>query len=195
MAASKILDGYLPLYTATSIAKLIDAGATDPRQDQHGRVRDGLVERELGLRPGQEPVGRDARARRVERRLGRGRRGRPRALGDRHRHRRIDPPARRAVRHRRHEADLRERLALRDDRVRQLARPGRPAHARRHRRGAAAAADDRQGPVRLDRDRHRPDRPAERREPRRPARSASRPTSPARASTPACARSSTRRCS
>ena len=27
------------------------------RQDQHGRVRDGLVERELGLRPGQQPVG------------------------------------------------------------------------------------------------------------------------------------------
>ena len=29
------------------------------RQDEHGRVRDGLVERELRLRPGEEPVGRD----------------------------------------------------------------------------------------------------------------------------------------
>jgi hypothetical protein len=61
-----------------------------------------------------------------------------RALGARHRHRRLDPPARRAVRHRRPQADLRRRLALRHDRVRLLARPGRSADARRDRRGAAA---------------------------------------------------------
>ena len=68
------------------------------------------------------------------------RRRRPGAVGDRHRHRRLDPPARRAVRHRRHEADLRRDLPLRHDRLRLVARPGRPVHPRCHRRGAAAAA-------------------------------------------------------
>ena len=72
-----------------------------------------------------------ARARRLLGRLGRRRRRRHRAVVDRHRHRRLDPPARRAVRDRRHEAHLRRGLALRDDRLRLLARPGRPVHARR----------------------------------------------------------------
>ncbi len=48
-----------------------------PREDQHGRVRDGLLERELGLRPDAEPVGprracRGARARARRRRWRRG---------------------------------------------------------------------------------------------------------------------------
>ena len=50
----------------------------------------------------------------------------PRPMGDRHRHRRIDPPACGAVRDRRAEADLRDLLALRDDRVRVLAGSGGP---------------------------------------------------------------------
>ena len=94
-------------------------------QDQPGRVRDGLLERELGLRARAEPVGPRPRPGRLlgrQRRRGRRRTG---AVGDRHRHRRLDPPARRAVRHRRRQADLRGVLALRDDRVRLLARPGR----------------------------------------------------------------------
>ena len=41
-------------------------------QDEHGRVRDGLVERELRLRPGPEPVGHRQGARRL---VGRQRRG------------------------------------------------------------------------------------------------------------------------
>src|SRR3954454_9613985 len=41
-------------------------------------------------------------------------------------------------------------LALRDDRLRLLARPGGPVHARRHRRGAALLEDGRARPVRLD---------------------------------------------
>ncbi len=69
-----------------------------------------------------------------------GGRRRPRAVGDRHRHRRLDPPAGGAVRDRRAEADVRRVLALRDDRVRLLARPGRPADARRDRRGADVRA-------------------------------------------------------
>ena len=66
--------------------------------------------------------------------------GAPRAVGDRHRHRRLDPPAGGALRDRRPEADLRRDLALRDGRLRLLARPVRAADPRRHRRGAAAAA-------------------------------------------------------
>ena len=68
------------------------------RQDQHGRVRDGLVERDLPLRPGEKSVEPRVRARRQLRRLGGSRRGAPRAGSDRHRHRRLDPPAGGAVR-------------------------------------------------------------------------------------------------
>ena len=49
------------------------------RQDEHGRVRDGLVDREQRLRPDPQPLGRDAHPRRLVGRLGRGRRRRPRA--------------------------------------------------------------------------------------------------------------------
>ena len=61
------------------------------------------------------------------------------AVGDRHRHRRLDPPAGLALRDRRAEAHLRRGQPLRDDRLRLVARPVRPAHARRDRRRAAAA--------------------------------------------------------
>ena len=58
-AGSKILEGYRPPYTATAVRKLTAAGAPRARQDQHGRVRDGLLERELRLRPGPNPWDRD----------------------------------------------------------------------------------------------------------------------------------------
>ncbi len=64
------------------------------------------------------------------------------------------------------------RLALRDDRVRLVARSGGPVHARRDRRGAALRAHDRHRPERLDRGRspggdRAPDRRAARRDPPR----------------------------
>ena len=62
-------------------------GPRPPRQDQHGRVRDGLVDRELGVRPEPEPVGSDPRPRRLVRRLHRRRRRGPRTVGARLRHR------------------------------------------------------------------------------------------------------------
>ena len=71
----------------------------DPGQDQHGRVRHGLVQRNLLLRPGEESLGPDARPGRLLRRLGRGGGRAPGAGGDRHRHRRLHPPARGALRH------------------------------------------------------------------------------------------------
>ena len=178
-AGSRILEGYRPPYTATAVARLAEAGAPRARQDQHGRVRDGLLERELRLRAGAQPLG--------------PRRGCPAAppaarrppspggwrLGDRHRHRRLDPPAGVALRDRRPEAHLRRDLALRDDRLRLLARPVRAADPRRHRRGAAAAARCRAATMRLDlgRDRGR-GRAALARGPRGASASASRASSP-----------------
>ena len=60
------------------------------------------------------------------------------AAGHRHRHRRLDPPARRGHRHGRREADLRRRLPLRPRRLRVVARPGRSVRPDGPRRRAAA---------------------------------------------------------
>ena len=56
-----------------------------------------------------------------------------RAVRDRHRHRRLDPPAGRADRRDRHQADLRPRVALRHDRLRLEPRSGRRVRAHRPR--------------------------------------------------------------
>ena len=96
-------------------------------QGEHGRVRDGLVEHDLGLRPGREPVAaaagsrRGAGARRLVGRLGGGGRGADGAGRDRHRYRRLDPPAGEFLRHRRDEADLWAVQPLGGGRVRLLA--------------------------------------------------------------------------
>ena len=47
---SRILEGWHPPYDATITTRLKQAGADHPRQDQHGRVRHGLLHRELRLR-------------------------------------------------------------------------------------------------------------------------------------------------
>ena len=127
-------------------------------------------------------------------RLGRRRGRRQRAVGDRHGHRRLDPPAGRAVRDRRPQAHLRRDLALRDDRLRLLARPGRPVHARRDGRRAAAAGHGGPGPVRLDGARAARAGPAARRAPTCAAcASACRRSCRARGSSPACSPPSRRR--
>ena len=54
-AGSKILAGYVPVFDATVAARCKDAGHAGDRQDEHRRVRDGLVDRELGLRPVAQP--------------------------------------------------------------------------------------------------------------------------------------------
>ena len=100
-AGSRILEGYRPPYTATVVRRLAAGGRPAAGQDQPGRVRDGLVERELRLRAGAQPVGPHARAGRLVGRQRRRRGGGQRAVGAGHRHRRLDPPARRAVRDRR----------------------------------------------------------------------------------------------
>ena len=107
-AGSRILEGYRPPYTADRRRAAADGRRAGARQDQHGRVRDGLVDRELGLRADAATRG-TARACRAARPAAPRRPSPPgsRPLGARHRHRRLDPPARRAVRHRRAQADLR----------------------------------------------------------------------------------------
>ena len=121
---------------------------------------------------------------RLRRRLGRRARVQPGAAGHRHRHRRLDPSARRRHRHRRHQAHVRHGVPVRSGRVRVLAGPGWPVwpHGPRHR--AAARGDRRARPARLHLGRTRPCRPvvaaARRGCERRPAR--------------ACASASSRNC-
>ncbi len=125
----------------------------DPRQDQHGRVRDGLLDRALRLRPHPQPVGPRPDPRRLRRRLGRGGRRVRGAAGDRHRHRRLDPPARRGHRDGRRQADVRRGVALRPGRAGQLPGPGRPGDPHGAGLGAAARGDRRPRPAGLHVDR------------------------------------------
>ena len=133
----------------------------DARQAQYGRVRHGLVERDVRLWARRfalaaaelEPRqgARDASCRQTRppeprRLVGRliGRRGRaplPRRHGERHR--RLDPPARGVHRHRRDEADLRPLLALWNGGVRLVARSGGTARAHGARRRNHVAVDGR----------------------------------------------------
>src|SRR3989475_3781103 len=125
----------------------------DAGQDQHGRVRDGLVHRALGAQGDAQPVGPHARSRRLVRRpRGRRRRG-PCGGRARHRHRRLDPPAGGVLRRGRAEADVRARLALRPRRLRLVARSPRTVRAGRHRHGAAARRHRRPRPDGRDLDR------------------------------------------
>ena len=154
-------DGGLADPRGLSVAvRVLGAGAAGGRrrgphrQDELRRVRDGLVERELRLRPGPQPVGRVDGARRLVGRLRRGRRGRPGLLRARHRYRRLDPPAGQPDRHGRHEADVRAREPLRHGRLRLQPRPVRAVRAQRARRRARARRARRARPARLDQRRH-----------------------------------------
>ena len=149
-AGSKILEGYVPVYDATVDRALQGARPARARQDEHRRVRDGLVDRELRVRADAQPVGPDARARRLRRRLRGGGRGGARAVGARLRHRRLDQAARRALRQRRPASDVRHRLALRRRRVRVEPRPGRAGRAERPRLRAPLLDPRRPRPVRHD---------------------------------------------
>ena len=125
-------------------------GPADPGQDQHGRVRDGLLHRALGLRADPQPVGPRPDPGRLRRRLGGGRGGVRGAARHRHRHRRLHPPAGRRDGHGRGEADVRRGVALRARLAGQLPRPGRPGDPHRARRGAAARGHRRPRPEGLD---------------------------------------------
>ena len=86
----------VPPYDATVVVAARSRRRRHHRQDQLRRVRDGIVDRELGVRPGAQSVGARSHSRRIERRVGRGGRRRHRAARARIRHRRVDPAAGRA---------------------------------------------------------------------------------------------------
>ena len=137
-AASRMLSNFVAPYDATVVRALGGGRHRAARQDQHGRVRDGLVERDQLLRPGPQPLGPD--------RVPGGSSGGSAAAvaaclapaATRHRHGRLDPPAGGAVRHHGPQAHLRPRVPLRHDRLRLEPRPGGRAHAHGGGRGAAA---------------------------------------------------------
>ena len=61
--SSRILDGWRPPYDATVVERLAAAGRRHRRQDQPRRVRHGLLDRELRLRPDPQPARPDPGAR------------------------------------------------------------------------------------------------------------------------------------
>ena len=139
------------------------------RQDQHGRVCDGVVDRELGLRPDAQSLGPGAGAGRLGRRHRRRGLRRARALGARLRHRRLDQAAVGALRQRRPPPDLRDGQPLRRRRVRVEPRPDRACREERPRLRAALLDHRRQGRRRLDHGRRARGRASRGREPRGPA--------------------------
>ncbi len=130
-AGSKILEGYSPPYTATAVSRLEAAGAATLAKTNMDEFAMGSSNENSAYGDVLNPWDHAARAGRQLGRLGGGGSRRPRTGCDRHRHRGLDPPAGVALRDRRPQADIRGDLPLRDDRLRVVARPVRPAHATR----------------------------------------------------------------
>ena len=125
---SRILHNFVPPYDAHGGGEAARRGRRLRRQDEHGRIRHGLLHGDLLFRRHPQPLGPRTHPRRLQRRL-RGGRGRRRVhRRDRLRHGRLHPPARGALRRGRPQADLRPGLALRARRLCLVARPDRPLH-------------------------------------------------------------------
>ncbi len=151
--SSRILEGWRPPYDATVVRARARGGRDRRGQDEPRRIRDGVVDGELGVRPYAQPARPHAGTGGFERWFGGRGCGGIRTVGAGFRHRRLDPPARRTVRCGGREADVRSRVAVRAHRVRFVARPDRAVRGDGRRRGVAARSDRRPRSLRFHVDR------------------------------------------
>ena len=197
---SRMLANYTSPYDAHVVEGLARAGTVLVGKTNMDEFAMGSSSETSHFGPVRNPWNVALRPRWKLRRLG-GRGRRPAGPGGhRHRHRGLDPPAGRAVRHLRIEADIRHLLALRARRVRVEPRPGGPVRADRAGPRAAAQCDGRPRSARLDLARPRrrglyaPPRPRRRRETARRTHASGCPANTsATASTPTSRGPSTRR--
>ena len=147
---SKILEGWVSPYDATVTARLRAAGIPILGKTNMDEFAMGSSTENSAYGPDPQPVERRPGARRFGRRQRCGAGRVPGAAGHRLRHRRVDPSARGADRDGRREADLRHGVAVRADRLRLVAGPGRAVRAHRAGHRAAARGDRRARPARLD---------------------------------------------
>ena len=91
--ASKMLSNFVAPYDATVVERWKAAGTVLLGKTNMDEFAMGSSNETSFYGPVTQPLGPEPRAGRLLRRLGRGRRRLPRAGGQRHRHRRLDPPA------------------------------------------------------------------------------------------------------
>jgi Asp-tRNA(Asn)/Glu-tRNA(Gln) amidotransferase A subunit family amidase len=124
---SRMLDNFVSPYDATVVEKLNAAGVVMLGKTNMDEFAMGSSNETSFYGPVRNPWDPRARARRVLWRLGSRGGGPAGAGGDRHGHRRLDPPAGGAHRHHRASSRPTARVPLRHDRLRLQPRPGRRA--------------------------------------------------------------------